>query len=91
MTLPPAPKPVTQVSLHPVPGYRLSVVLPTLAELSGGVDMAMEATDATWVQACTLPTVDQPARLAAFDALFTSALREVRREEPGWQIGRAHV
>lgn len=52
--------------------------------------MAMEATDATWVQACTLPTVDQPARLAEFDALFISALREVRREEPGWLRLRLH-
>ncbi|MCG8927376.1 co-chaperone YbbN [Lentzea sp. CC55] len=39
-----------------------------------------------WVdaRACTLPTDDQPMRLAEFEALFASSLREVRREESGW-------
>ncbi|MCP2246397.1 hypothetical protein [Lentzea aerocolonigenes] len=38
-----------------------------------------------WVDglACTLPTADQPARLAEFETLFGSSLRDVRREEPG--------
>jgi thioredoxin len=35
-------------------------------------------------EACTLPTVDQPTRIAEFDALFASSLQGLRREEPGW-------
>ncbi len=36
---------------------------------------------ADWVpvDACTLPTAEQPLRVAEFDALFAAALREVRR------------
>ncbi|SRR6266498_5188642 len=30
-------------------------------------------------QACTLPTVEQPLRIAEFDALFAASLREVQR------------
>lgn len=41
-------------------------------------------------EACTLPTADQPARLAEFDRLFASSLREIRREEPGWLRMRLH-
>lgn len=34
----------------------------------------------TWVpEACTLPTVEQPLRLAEFDDFFTSAVTGVRR------------
>ena len=37
----------------------------------------------TWVpQACTLPTVEQPLRLAEFDALFATALRAQQRLSP---------
>ncbi|GAA4237423.1 hypothetical protein FHR32_007368 [Streptosporangium album] len=37
-----------------------------------------------WVpQACTLPTAEQPLRLAEFDALFAEAVRGVDRVEPG--------
>jgi thioredoxin len=36
------------------------------------------------VDACTLPTADQPTRLAEFDDLFLSALTGLRRAEPGW-------
>jgi hypothetical protein len=32
--------------------------------------------------ACTLPTVDRPLRLAEFDAMFSGAVRAVRRLEP---------
>lgn len=32
--------------------------------------------------ACTLPTAQQPLRLAGFDALFATALAVVRRPEP---------
>ncbi|MGC5022387.1 hypothetical protein [Micromonospora sp. DT47] len=39
--------------------------------------------DQGWVpQACTLPTREQPLRLAEFDELFTTALREQRRRGP---------
>jgi hypothetical protein len=38
----------------------------------------------TWVPAaCTLPTADQPLRLADFDALFAEVVRRVERPEPG--------
>jgi len=30
-------------------------------------------------QACTLPSVEQPLRVAEFDALFTTSLRDVQR------------
>jgi hypothetical protein len=36
-----------------------------------------------WVpSSCTLPTVDQPLRVAEFDQLFASALRTVERVAP---------
>ncbi len=36
-----------------------------------------------WVpQACTLPTAQQPLRVAEFDTLFTTALRAVHRLDP---------
>ena len=36
--------------------------------------------DQVWVPgACTLPTVEQPVRVAEFDALFTERLIELRR------------
>jgi hypothetical protein len=39
--------------------------------------------DIDWVpQACTLPTPQQPLRLAEFDTLFHSALRSVERPVP---------
>lgn len=39
-----------------------------------------------WVltDACTLPTVEQPMRLAEFEELFDSSLRGMRRESSGW-------
>lgn len=38
------------------------------------------AEDQTWIpEACTLPTVEQPVRLAAFDDLFTTALHGQQR------------
>jgi thioredoxin len=36
------------------------------------------------VDACTLPTAQQPLREAEFDALFATALRSVERPEPQW-------
>jgi hypothetical protein len=40
---------------------------------------------AAWapVDACTLPTEEQPLREAEFDDLFATALRRVERPEPG--------
>ncbi|MEU3642963.1 thioredoxin domain-containing protein [Lentzea sp. NPDC034063] len=47
---------------------------------------APSGTAPSWVPAgaCMLPTADQPARLAEFDALFTTSLHEVHRHAPGW-------
>jgi hypothetical protein len=40
-------------------------------------------TTESWVpDACGLPTTEQPLRLAEFDALFATALRQVERPEP---------
>ncbi|MET8845968.1 hypothetical protein [Amycolatopsis sp. NPDC004625] len=38
----------------------------------------------TPVDACTLPTADQPRRLAEFDGLFGTSLSSLRREHPQW-------
>jgi hypothetical protein len=44
------------------------------------VSTADEGADMTWVpEACTLPTAEQPLRLAEFDDLFRRALRRVER------------
>ncbi|MEU7754848.1 hypothetical protein AB0B57_35035 [Micromonospora sp. NPDC049101] len=43
----------------------------------------MTADDQTWVpEACTLPSGQQPLRLAEFDDLFTTALRGQQRLSP---------
>ena len=46
-----------------------------------------------WVpQSCTLPTVDQPLRLAEFDDLFAAGLRGQRRVSPTvlrWELDPA--
>jgi hypothetical protein len=43
----------------------------------------MTSDDQAWVpEACTLPTVDRPLRLAEFDELFASAVREQTRLSP---------
>lgn len=40
-------------------------------------------TDSGWVpEACMLPTIEQPVRVAEFDDLFALALRDVQRPEP---------
>ena len=45
--------------------------------------MGMNSADETWVpEACTLPTVDRPLRLAEFDDLFATALWEQQRISP---------
>lgn len=47
-------------------------------------------TNEEWVPAaCTLPTVDQPLRLAEFDELFATSLRHQQRRTPTrlqWQL-----
>ncbi|MFE3451753.1 hypothetical protein ACFXJ8_22795 [Nonomuraea sp. NPDC059194] len=44
------------------------------------------ALDQGWVpSACTLPTAEQPLRVAEFDALFADAVRQIRRH------GREHL
>jgi hypothetical protein len=43
----------------------------------------MTSDDQAWVpEACTLPSVDRPLRLAEFDDLFATALREQQRLSP---------
>ena len=43
----------------------------------------MTSDDLEWVpEACTLPNADRPLRLAEFDDLFATALREQRRLSP---------
>jgi len=43
----------------------------------------MNNADQTWApEACTLPTVDRPPRLAEFDDLFATALWEQQRMSP---------
>ncbi len=53
----------------------------------------MTSDDQAWVpEACTLPTVERPLRLAEFDDLFATALRQQKRLSPTalqWRIDRA--
>jgi len=43
----------------------------------------MTTSENLWVpSACTLPTVDQPLRVAEFDQLFARSVQAVRRVEP---------
>ncbi|MBF9128268.1 hypothetical protein I0C86_04550 [Plantactinospora sp. S1510] len=43
----------------------------------------LDGTSTDWVPAaCTLPTVEQPVRLAEFDELLATAVRSVYRAEP---------
>jgi hypothetical protein len=46
-----------------------------------GIETA--APDGAWVpQSCTLPTTEQPLRVAGFDELFTSAVQRIERAGP---------
>jgi hypothetical protein len=47
-------------------------------EMSNGSD----GRDWASVEACTLPTVERPLRLAEFDDLFATTLRSVEKTEP---------
>lgn len=43
----------------------------------------MTSSDLGWApDACSLPTADQPFRVAEFDDLFATAVRDVRRDGP---------
>jgi hypothetical protein len=45
--------------------------------------MGMTGEERGWVpEACTLPTAERPLRLAEFDQLFATALREQQRLSP---------
>jgi hypothetical protein len=45
--------------------------------------LALADTEADWVpQACTLPTAEQPLRIAEFGGLFTTSLRGLARLAP---------
>ena len=69
------PRGSASLGLHPVPRYRVTVDVMSINEMADG-----------WVpEACTLPTVEQPMRVAEFDDLFRAALRTVDRP------GRTHV
>lgn len=58
--------------LHPVLRYRVTVDGMRDDEVAEG-----------WVpSACTLPTAEQPMRVAEFDGLFRAALRTVDRPDP---------
>jgi hypothetical protein len=53
----------------------------------------MNGDDQAWVpEACTLPTVERPLRLAEFDELFATGLRGQQRLSPTqlrWRLDRA--
>lgn len=66
----PRPEPGPQEELHPVPRYRFTVVTMTNSE---------PAATPTVPAVCTLPTPEQPLRLAEFDALFASDVTGVQR------------
>lgn len=46
--------------------------------------MTLSAGGQAWIpESCTLPTAEQPVRVAEFDHLFADAVRAVRRPGPG--------
>ena len=50
-----------------------------------GSDVHRARAGTAWVPAaCTLPTAEQPLRVAEFDELFAHAVRAPDRREPGW-------
>lgn len=67
-----------------VVGAQPEKVLRELFELAE--DRDRQESQLSWVpaEACTLPTEDQPLRLAEFDELFTSSLRSVERGGNTW-------
>lgn len=67
-----------------VVGAQRASVLRELFSIAAGT--ANQQVRTGWVPAetCTLPTADQPLRLAEFDDLFSGALRAVERHAPTW-------
>jgi hypothetical protein len=72
--------------LHPVPRYGLTVLLMT-APMTGA---AAPDPGMAWVpvDACTLPTAEQPLRVAEFDELFATSLRDARPSVEGRPMAR---
>jgi len=72
--------------LHSVPRYGLTVHGMT-APMTG---TAVPGLELAWVpvDACTLPTADQPLRVAEFDELFFTSLRAVRPSAEGEPMAR---
>lgn len=69
--------------LHPVPGYRLTVEGERTTAISIETEEPAMTDTIQWVPlSCTLPTEQQPLRLAEFDALFAASLRAASRPEP---------
>lgn len=54
------------------------VVIPVVTNTS-----ELDLTESWAPQSCTLPTVEQPLRVAEFDQLFARTVRGVDRPEPG--------
>jgi hypothetical protein len=74
------------MGLQPVPRYGLTVLLMT-ASMTGAT---APVPGMAWVpvDACTLPTAEQPRRVAEFDELFATSLRDVRSSAEGRPMAR---
>jgi hypothetical protein len=66
--------------LHPVPGHGLTGG--GMEDFPITIDTEKPTRDWVRVEACTLPTLEQPMRIAEFDELFVASLRDI--QEPGW-------
>jgi thioredoxin len=67
-------------------GAQSADTLRELLETVGAERRSPAPAPVAWVpvDACTLPTAQQPLRVAEFDTLFATALRGIERREPGW-------
>ncbi|WP_308284393.1 thioredoxin family protein [Pseudonocardia oceani] len=76
----------TLVGAQPAQAVR-DLLDPVLAQ-SAGAGAASPAPSGSWVpaDACTLPTAEQPLRVAEFHTLFATALRRLERREPGLRL-----
>lgn len=74
----------TLVGAQPAQAVR-DLLNPLLAQSAGAAARA-SAPSGSWVpvDACTLPTAEQPLRVAEFDTLFTGALLRLERRDPRW-------
>lgn len=76
----------TLVGAQPADAVR-DLLAPAVTDRAGSAARSTARVPGTsWVptDACTLPTAEQPLRVAEFDALFAAALRRLERREPGW-------